>query len=102
RFRWLLEPREYQDRERLRLALLQRVDEWKLVLRENPSQGRQVLKHVIGPIMLWLGEHRDLEIAAGADPRCSNSRIRTTRRRIGPSAARPFAAQRSLAYSTDS
>ena len=35
-----LEPREHHDREQLRLALEQRVDEWKQVLRSSPAQGR--------------------------------------------------------------
>ena len=61
-----LEPREHHDREQLRLALEQRVSEWKQVLRSNPAQGRQVLHHVIGPIMLWLGDHADLEVADAA------------------------------------
>jgi hypothetical protein len=64
-----LEPREHHDREQLRLALEQRVSEWKQVLRENPAQRRQVLHHVIGPIMLWLGDHADLAVADAADPR---------------------------------
>lgn len=64
-----LEPREQHDREQLRLALEQRVAEWKSVLRSNPGQGRQVLHHVIGPIMLWLGDYADLAVADAADPR---------------------------------
>jgi DNA invertase Pin-like site-specific DNA recombinase len=64
-----LEPREHQDREQLRRALDQRVTEWRQVLRDNPAQGRQVLHHVIGPIMLWLGNAEDLAVADAADPR---------------------------------
>jgi hypothetical protein len=64
-----LEPREHHDREQLRLALDQRVTEWKEILRSNPAQGRQVLHHVIGPIILWLGQAEDLAVADAADPR---------------------------------
>lgn len=64
-----LEPREHQDREQLRAALEQRVEEWRSILRANPAQGRQVLHHVIGPILFWLGDASDLDVADGADPR---------------------------------
>ena len=63
-----LEPREQHDCEQLRAALEQRVDEWRQILRAHPAQARQVLHHVIGPIMLWLGDAADLETAAGYDP----------------------------------
>ena len=73
-----LEPREQQDRERLRAALEQRVDEWREILRPNPAQGRQLLKHVIGPIMLWVGQASDLAIAHAAEPRDQRGRENLT------------------------
>jgi hypothetical protein len=66
--RCLLEPREQQDRERLPLSLGAACRGMKQILRENPAQVRQVLKHVIGPIMLWIGEASDLDVADGYDP----------------------------------
>ena len=42
--------REAPDRERLRLALEQRVAEWRGILRANPRQARMVLQQLIGPI----------------------------------------------------
>ena len=64
-----LEPREADDREHLRTALEQRCTEWRSILRANPAQGRQVLAHIIGPVMLWLGEAEDLAVAEGFAPR---------------------------------
>jgi len=48
-----LEPQEAHDREQLRLALEQQVEEGREILRSNPAQGRQVLAHVLGPIRIW-------------------------------------------------
>ncbi len=65
-----LEPREQHDREQLRLALSQRVDERKGILRANPAQGRQVLSHLLGPITITeeIGAMLTMEPMAGYDP----------------------------------
>ena len=49
-----LEPQEQHDREELRAALEQRVEEWRPILRKNASQARQVLGQVLGPIMITI------------------------------------------------
>src|SRR5206468_5337030 len=64
-----LEPREQQDPEHLRAALEHRVGEWREFLRTNPSQGWRGLPHVIGAIVLWVGDAAHLEMAGAADPR---------------------------------
>lgn len=48
-----LTAREAPDREALRRALEQRIDEWRTVLRAHPTQARMVLQHVVGPIHLF-------------------------------------------------
>jgi site-specific DNA recombinase len=45
-----LDPHEQIDREQLRAALEQRVDDWKQVLRAHPAQARQVIAHLLGYI----------------------------------------------------
>jgi hypothetical protein len=47
-----LEPQEQNDRGQLRLALEQRVEEWRIILRANPAQARQVLHHLVGAFMI--------------------------------------------------
>jgi hypothetical protein len=64
-----LEPREQHDREQLRAALDQRVEEWRQILRANPAQARQVVQHLVGPITLRVGEASDLDVATGANPK---------------------------------
>src|SRR5262249_41154757 len=66
--RCLLEPREHEDRERLRAAMEQRVDEWREILRTSPAQGRQVLKQVLGTIAILEAERvPDRGFVLGAD-----------------------------------
>jgi hypothetical protein len=48
-----MEPQEqHHDREQLRAALEQRVEEWRGILRKHPAQGRQVIAHLLGPITI--------------------------------------------------
>ena len=47
-----LEPQEQHDREELRAALEQRVEEWRPILRKNAAQARQILGQVLGPITI--------------------------------------------------
>jgi site-specific DNA recombinase len=61
-----LAPQEHHSREELRAALEQRVADWRRVLRTNPAQGRQVLRHLVGEILLWVGDAGDLAIYEGA------------------------------------
>jgi site-specific DNA recombinase len=63
-----LAPQEHHQREELRAALEQRVSDWKQVLRSNPQQGRQVLKHLVGTIYLWVGEPGDMDVSDKAKP----------------------------------
>ena len=42
--------------------------DWRGVLRTNPLQGRQALRHLVGEIMLWVGDAGDLAIAGAARP----------------------------------
>jgi hypothetical protein len=58
-----LAPQEHHNREELRAALEQRVDDWRRVLRTNPEQGRQVLRHLVGTIYLWVGKPGDMATA---------------------------------------
>jgi DNA invertase Pin-like site-specific DNA recombinase len=63
-----LAPQEHHNREELRAALEQRVADWRRVLRTNPAQGRQVLRHLVGEILLWGGDAGDLATYDGAKP----------------------------------
>jgi hypothetical protein len=63
-----LSPQEHHNRAELRAALEQRVDEWRKILRTNPAQGRQVLRHLLGEVRLWVGSVEDLAIADAARP----------------------------------
>jgi DNA invertase Pin-like site-specific DNA recombinase len=63
-----LSPQEHHSRAELREALEQRVAEWRQVLRTNSQQGRQVLRHLLGEVRLWVGTVEDLAIADAARP----------------------------------
>ena len=65
-------PRETLDRELLRLALEQRVAEWRIVLRSNPRQGRVILQQPVAEIRLhstdrprWLATPRPSGLLVG-------------------------------------
>jgi hypothetical protein len=83
-----LEPQEHRDREQLRAALEQRVDEWRTILRANPAQARQVFVQVLGPIMITIEMAAVLTEApmAGFDVRDRRGKegINARRRTRGP------------------
>ena len=71
-----LAPHEHPDREVLRLALEQRVEDWRAILRSNPRQARMVLHQLIGPIRMhnegdrpsWIAPLRPAGLLAGMVP----------------------------------
>ena len=46
-------PRQATDRDRLRDALLQKVETWRADLRKEPKIARLVLRRLVGPFTLW-------------------------------------------------
>jgi hypothetical protein len=76
-----LVPREAPDREALRLALMQRVAEWRGILRANARQGRMVLQQLVGSITVcaderpsWLATSRSAALLVGMVPCCHSLR----------------------------
>jgi hypothetical protein len=53
-----LAPKEARDREPLRLALEQRVADWRKILRSNAKQGRMVLQQLVGPLAVHSNNNR--------------------------------------------
>ena len=68
-----LAPRDTPDRQALETALLQRVADWRGILRSNPKQGRVVLQQLVGEISLhstadrphWLATPRPAGLLVG-------------------------------------
>jgi hypothetical protein len=95
-----LAPKEARDRETLRLALEQRVADWRKILRSNAKQGRMVLQQLVGQLVVlanndrrsWLAQPRPQGLLVGMVPNGIRGReavaardIRRRRRRVAHS-----------------